>query len=71
MNTKSLKRKDFKYFTSVESRWRDMDVLGHINNATYLTYFESARIEYLASLGLNINRLEGDESVIFSTVSVS
>ena len=70
MNTKSLKRKDFKYFTSVEARWRDMDVLGHINNATYLTYFESARIEYLASLGMNINRWEGDESVILASMKI-
>jgi acyl-CoA thioester hydrolase len=27
-------------------RFRDLDALGHVNNAVYLTYFESARIAY-------------------------
>jgi acyl-CoA thioester hydrolase len=27
-------------------RFRDLDSLGHVNNAVYLTYFESARIAY-------------------------
>ena len=28
----------------IEVRFRDMDALGHVNNAVYLTYLESARI---------------------------
>lgn len=28
-------------------RWGDQDALGHVNNATYLTYCEQARIEAL------------------------
>lgn len=32
--------------------WGDMDSLGHVNNARYFTWFESARIEYLRALGL-------------------
>jgi acyl-CoA thioester hydrolase len=27
-------------------RFRDVDVLGHVNNAVYFTYMESARTEY-------------------------
>src|SRR4029078_1685342 len=27
-------------------RFRDLDALGHVNHAVYLTYFESARIAY-------------------------
>lgn len=27
--------------------WRDMDALAHVNNATYFTYMESARVDYL------------------------
>jgi acyl-CoA thioester hydrolase len=30
----------------VEVRFRDLDALGHVNNAVYLTYLESARIAY-------------------------
>jgi len=28
-------------------RFRDLDAMGHVNNAVYLTYFEEARVEYL------------------------
>lgn len=31
-----------------EVRWSDMDEMKHVNNAVYLTYFEQARIAYLA-----------------------
>ena len=32
-------------------RWGDLDSLGHLNNAVYLTLCEQARIEMLAELG--------------------
>ncbi|HWI66478.1 MAG TPA: thioesterase family protein [Symbiobacteriaceae bacterium] len=31
--------------------FRDLDVLGHVNNAVYATYFETGRVEYLAAIG--------------------
>ncbi len=31
-------------------RFRDLDAMGHINNAVFATYVEQARVEYLASL---------------------
>lgn len=31
---------------SIEVRWRDVDALGHVNNAVYFTYFEVARGRY-------------------------
>ena len=30
----------------LDIRWGDMDEMGHVNNAIYLTYFEQARIYY-------------------------
>ncbi len=30
----------------VEVRWRDVDAMGHVNNAVYFTYFEIARTRY-------------------------
>jgi acyl-CoA thioester hydrolase len=32
-------------------RWGDMDAFGHLNNASYFTYFEQARVDWLMSLG--------------------
>jgi acyl-CoA thioester hydrolase len=34
----------FRHLEAV--RFRDLDALGHVNNAVFLTYFESARIAY-------------------------
>jgi acyl-CoA thioester hydrolase len=34
----------------VQVRWRDMDALGHVNNAVYVTYLELARIAYVRAL---------------------
>jgi acyl-CoA thioester hydrolase len=34
----------------IEIRWRDMDAFGHVNNASYLTYLEEARDEWLTGV---------------------
>ncbi len=35
---------------SIPVRFRDVDAMGHVNNAVYLTYFEAARIPYYLML---------------------
>lgn len=38
----------------IEVRFRDLDALGHVNNAVYITYFEIARTHYWRELfGIN------------------
>ncbi len=32
-------------------RFRDLDAMGHVNNAVFLTYIESARVAFLQDLG--------------------
>ncbi|MFI4958316.1 MAG: acyl-CoA thioesterase [Lysobacterales bacterium] len=32
---------------SIEVRWSDLDAFNHVNNATYLTYLEEARLQWL------------------------
>lgn len=34
----------------IDVRWREMDALGHVNNAQYLSYVEEARVQWFASL---------------------
>jgi acyl-CoA thioester hydrolase len=41
---------DFRHSTEIQIRWGDMDALGHVNNAVYLTYLEQARVQYMADL---------------------
>jgi acyl-CoA thioester hydrolase len=38
------------FIKRIEIRWRDMDGFGHVNNSTYLTYFEEARDEYFTGV---------------------
>ncbi len=38
----------FTFKMQQEVRWSDMDEMKHVNNAVYLTYFEQARIAYMA-----------------------
>lgn len=34
----------------ISVRWRDMDAMGHVNNAMYVSYLEEARVRWLASV---------------------
>ncbi|MBX7223722.1 MAG: acyl-CoA thioesterase [Blastocatellia bacterium] len=42
----------YTYWLPLEVRWRDMDAYGHVNNALYFTYMESARMGYFEVLNL-------------------
>ncbi|MEQ9264971.1 MAG: acyl-CoA thioesterase [Balneolaceae bacterium] len=37
----------FYYWHEVETRFRDLDPLNHVNNAVFNTYFEEARINFV------------------------
>ena len=37
----------YRFVLPREVEFRDIDVAGHVNNAVYLTYLETARIRYL------------------------
>ena len=59
----------FRFRFPLEVRFRDLDALGHVNNAAYLTYLESARLAYwlqvtgrsgLAALDMMLARAEVD-----------
>ena len=34
------------FFTNIEVRFRDLDALGHVNNAIFFTYFEEGRKKF-------------------------
>ena len=35
--------KDFNFDIPIQLRWNDLDALGHVNNAVYISYIEVAR----------------------------
>jgi acyl-CoA thioester hydrolase len=36
----------FKHKSAIQIRFKDIDHMGHVNNANHITYFELARIHY-------------------------
>ncbi|WP_435075406.1 acyl-CoA thioesterase [Halorubrum sp. HHNYT27] len=75
------------YTTEIDVRFRDIDAMGHVNNAVYATYLEQARTEYyrdvldadlsrvssvLASLSLDFRRpVELADSTVTVDVDVT
>ncbi len=37
----------FRHHTRLEVRFRDIDAFGHVNNASFVTYLEQARVRFL------------------------
>jgi len=45
-----VKMSDFEVFsTDIDLRFRDVDAMGHVNNAVYFTYFEYGRLKFFYS----------------------
>lgn len=42
----------FHLLVPMEVRWADMDSMGHVNNAVYFTYCESARMRYFDAVDM-------------------
>ena len=57
-------KSDFKFIIELDTRWADMDWIGHVNNATFLTYIESARIKLIEDLGFL------DVSIIMASIKI-
>ena len=71
MNLNQLEIKDFDFWLSINTRWIDMDSLGHINSNSYLSYMETGRIDTFIQIGYEgINR-DMDESTILASMEVS
>jgi acyl-CoA thioester hydrolase len=50
---------DFEYETELGVRFRDVDAMGHVNNAVYATYLEQARVDYYADvLGVGLDDID-------------
>lgn len=46
----------YPFTTTVPVRYRDLDPMGHVNNAVYATYLEEARVAYFRSvLGVELD----------------
>ena len=46
------RREAYAVFTSLDTRWMDNDVYGHVNNVQYYSYFDTAVNRWLIEQGL-------------------
>ena len=42
----------YPVITEIPVAWGEMDALNHVNNVVYFRYFETARLDYFADIGL-------------------
>ncbi|PSP78619.1 acyl-CoA thioesterase [Halobacteriales archaeon QS_1_68_20] len=50
---------DHDFETEVPVRFRDVDAMGHVNNAVYATYFEEARAAYFREvIGVELSAVD-------------
>ncbi len=47
----SLDNRTALFRMPLQVRWRDLDAFNHVNNSTFLTYLEEARIRWFDSIG--------------------
>ena len=45
------------YATTIQVRFSDTDALGHVNNASYAAYAETARLDFFATFGVSVNSI--------------
>lgn len=61
----------FKVTVPVLVRWADMDSFGHVNNAVYFTFCESARIAYFAAVGVDEAREASSHGPVLAQASLN
>jgi acyl-CoA thioester hydrolase len=49
-DSRLLKREFFRHWLTERVRWSDTDLVGHVNNLSFSTYFETGRTEFLRKL---------------------
>jgi acyl-CoA thioester hydrolase len=59
-----MSRAEYPVFVEIVTRWMDNDVYGHVNNATYYSYFDTAVNRHLIDSGA----LDIEKSEVFGVV---
>lgn len=59
----------FFHYTPIQIRFNDIDVLGHVNNSIYQSFFDAARFEYFNDV-LHIVRFHNHEWVVLATITI-
>lgn len=60
---------DFPMHVDVQTRWRDLDAFGHVNNAVFATYIETARGTLFKKWKLTYNG--SGKSLIVASITIN
>ncbi len=66
INLKIPSLADFPFHYRLQTRWKDLDSFGHVNNAVFLTYFEDARIDFFKRWKISTQK----ESLIMASIKL-
>lgn len=64
-------RERYEFWHTLDVRWGDMDAQGHVNNARYFTYFESARIAFFDHVDLRLHGHDCNEGPALVTTTAN
>ncbi len=61
----------YKHKTPIQIRFKDIDKIGHVNNANHVTYFELARVDYFNTLATENIKIDWiNEGVILAKIEM-
>jgi acyl-CoA thioester hydrolase len=60
----------FKHKTPIQLRFKDADIMGHVNNANHLTYIELARLKYFEDVVGSDANWSQQQGIILAHVSI-
>ena len=66
---KNKKLSDYPLHVGLQTRWRDLDAFGHVNNAVFATYIETARGTLFQRWNLPYNGT--GKSLIVATITIN
>ncbi len=66
-NKNNIKLDDFKFKYKIDTRFRDLDAFKHVNNAVFLTYFETARRTLFNRWNINFS----NRSLIIASININ
>lgn len=70
MQKPSYERSTFPHWVEIPIRFRDLDPLNHVNNAIFSTYYEEARIQFIAGLPAFSNALDKGFSFVLANINI-
>ena len=59
MSEHNTEKQNYRYFSTISTRWMDNDIYGHVNNVAYYSYFDTVANQYLIEqAGLDIQNAQ-------------